>query len=363
MRQDMGSDTEAIGNIEGHLLQHALGSIQFVQCGLLDALIDASHIDDLDGSRAGIPRCTERSPERIASCRSEAVPHSARSLALGVCENPQVSQPWCGPTSLSTELVFFVPIASRQTGDGPVRSNADWVFVVRILSADCAKPLFGAFGLELEERQSTAVSDAARDCYRLLLGKAESIYHIDFDPKRIRSSIESFMSSVTRVAGSDVARRTADFGDWYCRTIGNQDSTPDALWSTLLVELVSGHPNAIPPDRISKRGLNLVMTSYRTVLDEYNRFERVVNRALEAKGISRWDQELLTHTPKLPSQLPDAILSIAHARLFRRFWYEVQGRLDREDLDALKDWLLDQASVIVPSIDRDHFESLEKDNY
>lgn len=259
--------------------------------------------------------------------------------------------------------MFPVAIANRQTVEEQVRSSADWVFVVRILSADCAKPLFGAFGLELEEGQSTAVSDAAKDCYRFLLGKAESIYHIDFDPKRIRSSVESFISSITSRAGRDVARRTADFGDWYCRTIGNQDSTPDALWSTLLIELVSGHPNAIPPDRISRMGLDLIVTTYRVVLDEHNRLERVVNEALETKRISSWDKKLLSHTPKLPSQLADAILSIAQARRFRRFWREIQGRLGEQDFDALKDWFVDQASVIVPSIDRSHLENLAKDNY
>jgi hypothetical protein len=223
------------------------------------------------------------------------------------------------------------------------------VFAIRLLSADCVKGQFDSLGLTLDAHEADIVSRLAKDSYETLLGNAKSIFNIDFRPSRIDEVVEGLLVRVGKQAGDLAQKQVADFGDWYCRHRDDRDFMPESLWSALMIEFVSQHPNALPPEHVSKIGIDSATELYRQSLRITDRVRDSVKRDLDPTRISEWDKKLVSQTPEMPRQLSDALVTTVDALVFRRFWRAAQLTLTQPDFVALKEWLRDQAAVVAPS--------------
>jgi hypothetical protein len=203
--------------------------------------------------------------------------------------------------------------------------------------------------LTLDAREAAIVSKLAKDSYGTLLGRTKEIFNIDFSPLRIGKAVEDLLGVLGKQAGNHAQTQVADFGDWYCRHRGDQDFMPESLWSALMVEFVSQHPNAFPPERVSKIGIDTAVDLYRHSMQTTDRVRDSVTRDLDPKCISDWDKQLLSHTPEMPRQLSDSLISVVDALAFRRFWKAAQLSLTGADFKGLKEWLHEQAAAVAPS--------------
>jgi hypothetical protein len=229
------------------------------------------------------------------------------------------------------------------------QSDPGWAFAIRLLSADCAKTHFVALAITIDERAVDGVSTLAKKAYENLIGGSPTIFGIDFRRPRIAEIVGKLLDAISRQFGEDVRSQVEEFGNWYCRHRSDASSLPDSLWSALMTELVSSHPSAVPPDQLSKNGLEIVQTLYRRSLEDTDRINKAVSEGLNQAKITAWDSYLLSHTPDLPTELSDSYAMANHARAFRRFWQMVQLALSKSDFEALKGWLEEQSAVVAPA--------------
>jgi hypothetical protein len=230
------------------------------------------------------------------------------------------------------------------------RSDPEWVFAVRLLSAECVKPWFPALAIELDERAVQVVSDRAKSAYESLLSGSPSIYGIDFRRPRIEAVVRTFLMDISALCGEAAKNQIEEFGSWYCLHRRNASSLPDSLWFALITELVSGHASACRPRGVSADGLQTVHALYTSLLQERDRIQASIAEALNPKSIASWDKQLLTHTSNIPSELSDTLLLAIDARAFRRFWQTIHIALSKDDVAALRAWLEEESMVIAPSV-------------
>ena len=244
----------------------------------------------------------------------------------------------------------MAPQTKTASEAGPIgHADSCWVFAIRLLSADCARPHFGALAITVDQNAIDGVSALAKRAYERLIDGSPTIVGIDFRRPRISEIVKGLLVSISSQFGKESKAQIEDFGDWYCRYRNDEDSLPDSLWSALMTELVSGHPSATPPN-LSTSGFDIVQSSYNRVMAQTEQIRKSLSDALHQSAVTSWDRYLLSHTPDLPNELLTSLVLVIDARGFRRFWQTIQLTLSKSDFQAFKGWLEEQSAVVAPAM-------------